>query len=100
MRQVVQIDGMVMRRPVFIDSTLIYGGGVFKLTNTKRDGQFTIALVGAAANTAAFLAYFGMLGCPAKPNAQPPIDMNRPRIDKVTLTTPITGDLISPYGTE
>lgn len=96
--QIIQIDGIHSREDTFRNMTLVYGGGAYVLNKARFDGGVNIQLVGAAANTAQFMATFGMIGCPASvPKAPPHINPNAPRIDKVSLTTALSGDFVSPY---
>jgi hypothetical protein len=95
----VDVDGVFSDGETFENVTLKYGGGAYLFRNAIFRGQTKIELIGAAANTAQFMATFGMIGCPASiPKAPPHIEMNTPRIDKVDLVEPMKGDFQTPYG--
>jgi hypothetical protein len=96
--RLVQLDGRNSHSETFHSTTIVYGGGAYIMQGAVIDGIVNVQLIGAAANTAQFLAMLGMLGCPASsPKAPPRIDNNTPTIQKISLAAPITGDLFSPY---
>jgi hypothetical protein len=59
------VDGILCRRCIFKDATLVYGGGEFAILEPRLSGHIDIKLDGAALNAATFLNLFGLLGCPA-----------------------------------
>ena len=68
------VDGILCRGCIFNNTTLVYGGGEFAISEPRISGPILIKLDGAASNTAVFLNYFGLLGCPANnaPRINPP----------------------------
>jgi hypothetical protein len=89
----VDVDGMNISNSVFRNGVVLrYGGGAFSLANAYMDGTQQIELVGAAANTVAFLQQTGALP-PTKPDAIAP---NTPITRKVEKRK-IQNNLLSPY---
>ena len=94
--QLINLDGMNISNGIFKDSTFVYGGGAYSLRSVVISRSLNFQLIGAAANTAQFLSMFGLIGCPAKPQA-PQVNPNAPIINRVTLEKEIKGDLVSQY---
>jgi hypothetical protein len=89
----VDVDGLNIINPVFRNGVVLrYGGGAFNLANASMDGTQQIELIGAAANTVAFLQQTGALQ-PPKPDAIAP---NTPIARKVEKRK-IQNNLLSPY---
>jgi hypothetical protein len=89
----VDVDGMNISNSIFRNGVVLrYGGGAFNFTNASMDGTEQIVLVGAAANTVAFLQQTSALA-PAKPE---PIVPNRP-INRTVERKKIQNNLLSPY---
>jgi hypothetical protein len=89
----IDMDGMNISNSMFRNGVVFkYGGGAFKLTNTFMDGTQQIELVGAAANTVAFLQQVGAI-VPAKPDNIVP---NTP-ITRTVERKKIQNTLLSPY---
>jgi hypothetical protein len=93
----VVLDGYRCRSCNFRSITLRYGGGVFDLTHSTVDGTVNIELVGAAANTVAFLSNLGIGLCKFPAPIERP-NPNRPIIQVATFEKPVMIDLMSPYG--
>lgn len=93
-----QLDGVESKDIKFKNVTFVYGGGAYKLENATIVGPVGIKLVGAAANTANFLAMFGLLGCPTSKPQNPDNNPNQPVMKTASLNAPLTGDLESPFG--
>ena len=90
-----QIDGLDCEGCTFNSPVLTYGGGPFRLANAKAVGTVRIELVGAAANTEAFLSILQgatLVRPPQKPK------QDTPMTKMATATEPITFNLESPYG--
>jgi hypothetical protein len=96
--QVVQLDGRNSEGETIRRSTVVYGGGAYRLVNAKVEGV-QLVWVGAAANTVRLMNDLGLLGqpLPTQPKRQQPINPNTPRIELTTIKAPISGDLISQY---
>lgn len=95
--QTIYLDGINSRGDSFRNPTFVYGGGTFHLDSAKIEGNVGIQLIGAAANTVAFLAQFGMIGCQSAAKPAPQVDPNSPFIKRVSLTAPLNGNFLSPY---
>lgn len=102
-----QLDGLNCEDCLFKDAQIRYGGGAYRLKNSKAVGTVTIVLSGAALNTWVFLHQIGAFPPPPKPIGPPPLyemphkftASAEPTIKaKATSTTPIT--LISAVGGE
>jgi hypothetical protein len=98
MNQTVLIDGRNSVQEMFDNSTLVYGGGSFRMEDFLLTGTTNIQLIGAAANTAQFLEIFGLLNraAPNSPPSPPQAPAMNTPIHKTTKTT-IKGDFVSPY---
>ena len=95
--QTFYLDGMSVSNSIIRNSSVIvYGGGAYNLRGVTITGDTQIQLIGAAANTANFLATFGMIGCPAKPQI-PQVNPNTPFTKVASLKEPLKGDLASPF---
>jgi hypothetical protein len=92
----VPVDGANISNSLFRDVTLVYGGGAYRITNSAFTGKTDFQFIGAAANTVQFLASFGMLGCPAKPQLKP-WDPNAPIIQSTELTDKTRRDFVAPF---
>jgi len=88
----VEFDGRTSVGEEFTDATFVYGGGEYDLKNAKIAGTVNLELIGAARNTAQFLAMFGLIGCPSRQLPAPQADTGDPRVKKIKLNKPITGD--------
>lgn len=91
------LDGYACLGCTFQDVTLRYGGGVFGLSNANITGTARIELVGAAANTVAFLSTIGV-GCYKRPEPLERPHPNVPIVKTAKFEKPILVDLNSPYG--
>lgn len=95
--QPLYLDGMnVQDTRIRQRAVIVYGGGAYNLRNVVVSGDVPIQLIGAAANTANFLATFGMIGCPAKPQI-PQVNPNTPFTKVASLDKELKGDLAAPY---
>lgn len=76
-----------------------YGGGPFKLRNLWRTGSVTLELEGAALNTEALLASFGLIGRTGTGPEQHPLDSNAGALKTASMNSE-TINLTSPVGVE
>jgi hypothetical protein len=94
-----EVDGTACDQCTFKDVTFKYGGGAYQLTNSVVIPPVRIELSGAAANTAAFLNSFGLIGCPAKvPETPPAVIPNKPKWG-IHLTQVTTTGSVAVHGT-
>jgi len=92
----VPLDGFRSSNNVYKGVTFVYGGGAYSLTDSTVVPPVQLKFVGAAANTLGLLNTFGMIGCPAKPQA-PEVNPNTPIINKASLEKELKGDFVAPY---
>lgn len=89
----VDLDGANIASSVFRNGVVFrYGGGAFRLVDSRIDSSTQVELVGAAANTVAFLEWM-KANVPAKPQ---PIVPNKP-ITRTIERMVIQNTLQSPY---
>lgn len=88
------VDGTICNNCVFSDADLIYGGGAFSFTQTTFSGPIRIKLVGAAANTIAFLTFAQAIGASQQPPKTVP---NAPIMRAENIKPPILGDFSTPF---
>jgi hypothetical protein len=81
------IDGLDCSGCFFENTTLLYSGGAFKLTDAKVNGNVRIEFSGAAANTLALLQFLTSLSKGQKPSA--PL-IPKPDIRDMKFTSAIT----------
>ena len=92
------VDGMEAKGTRFTNVTFEYGGGAYKLENATIVPPINVSLTGAAANTAAFLSAFGLLGCPTAEPPRPEGSINQAITKTSSVRRPIHGTFMSPYG--
>ncbi len=90
-----RLDGVSSTGELFENVTLVYGGGAFEMTNPIFRGDITVDLTDAAANAAAFLNMFGLIGCPT--NTEPLTYKTNTPIRMIHLKAPASGTFLSPY---
>jgi hypothetical protein len=88
------VDGAECIDCDFRGTVLQYGGGAFTFTRFKFSGPVRVNLVGAAANTVAFLNLVQALAASQQPPAPKP---NSPILKTANLKQEMTGDFTSPY---
>jgi hypothetical protein len=88
------VDGTICNNCVFSDADLIYGGGAFSFTQARFSGPIRIRLVGAAANTIAFLNFAQAIGASQQPPKTIP---NAPIMRAENVKMPILGDFTAPF---
>ena len=91
------LDGYACLGCTFQNVTLRYGGGVFGLSHANITGTARIELVGAAANTVAFLSTIGVC-CYKRPEPLERPRPNVPIIETAKFEKALLVDLRSPYG--
>lgn len=89
------VDGTECIDCDFRGTVLQYGGGAYKFTRFKFSGPVRVNLVGAAANTVAFLNLVQALAASQQP---PPPKPNSPILKTANVPQEMIGDFASPYG--
>jgi hypothetical protein len=89
-----QLDGLDCRDCNFRNVQFTYGGGVYRLVNAKFSGVTSISLVGAAANTLAFLQ---LLQGMSQGNATRAPSKNKPIVRQSVTKTKLKIDFSAPY---
>lgn len=88
------LDGVACINCILGDTDLVYGGGAFSLNNFKFSGPVRVKLVGAAANTMAFVTFMEAVGArQAIPKPKP----SEPIIRAALIDKPISGDFTTPF---